>query len=77
MSEIVQLLSVLQNLSPLAVIALLAVIILMLVRNKRAMGSIKDNDLHEVTGALNRIETRLIAMNDCLVWIKARMNGDR
>jgi len=79
-----ELLQTLQELSPLAVIALLAIIIYVLVigrrdlaLSRRDVSEIKDNHQHEIVAALIRIETRLIAMNDCLVWIKARLNGQQ
>ena len=80
----IPLLATLNDLSPLAVIALLALIILMQVRNRRSVTSLRDNHLHTLIGGLaeavaclRRIEERQNSMNDCLIWIKARLNGQR
>lgn len=80
MSEIVTLLQALNTLTPVAVIALFGVIILLLVRGQRfsskSTKDLKDNHLHEVVGALARIELKLDHISTCVTWIKAKVNGE-
>lgn len=38
---------------------------------------IEDNHLHTIAETLNRIENKLDKMNDYLIFIKAKINGDR
>ena len=75
MEPITELLKLLDTLSPLAVIALLGVIILLLVRGKQQVTSIKSNDLHhlgEMSEILQRIEVILAKE---FSWIRAKLDG--
>lgn len=38
--------------------------------------TIRSNHLHEVIDALNRIEAKLDKMNDNIIYIKSRINGN-
>ena len=85
MTELLGLLSVVSNLSPLAVIALLGIIIFLLVKGKTSadakINSVADNHLHELpiivensrktVEILQRIEVRL---GEDLTWIKAKVS---
>jgi uncharacterized membrane protein YhfC len=69
------LLHTLNGLSPLAVIALLTLVIYQLVRHKRELASMRENDLHhlpEVTDALRRIEVKL---SEGFATVIAKLNG--
>lgn len=80
-----ELLTALNDMSPLAVIALLAYVVYLLVRNKKSVHSIATNHLHslpEMAATLERIEAGIVEGNrqhtDMLVMlshVKARLNG--
>lgn len=69
----------LNSLSPLAVIGLLAYVILLQLKNQRGQSKIANNHLHDLPdmmAALERIENLLGRLNDHVVHIRARVNGD-
>jgi hypothetical protein len=65
-----ELTTVLTNATPLGVVALSLFIILQLVWQKRSINSIKDNHLHGVAEALERIENILNRQSETLSDIK-------
>lgn len=80
MEELTSLLTLLNNLSPLAIIGLLAIIIYKLVwrdkpASEKSVNEIRDNHLHElpeIAETLRRIEQK---MGEEFSYIKARLNG--
>lgn len=75
MTDIVALLQLLNSLSPLGIIALLGVIIFMLVKGRKQVGTIKDNDLHALPEILVTLQRMEVSMGENFSWIKARLNG--
>lgn len=83
--EIVSIVTALNSLTPVAIIGLLAFVLFYQAKNNKAavdhtetLATIKGNDLHELpemADTLRRIEYMLQAMNNNIVYIKARVNG--
>jgi len=72
-----ELLNIVNEFDAFAVIGLALVVVLIVLRSNRNVKDIKDNHLGEIVSALNRIEEKLEKMNDCIIWMKSRMNGKR
>ena len=80
MESLIPLLGTLNSLSPLGIIALLGVIIFMLVKGKGEVAGkvdvLAENHLHDVGDSLRRIEALLQNVNDHIVYIRAKVNGN-
>jgi hypothetical protein len=82
MEAIIEFLTVLGSLSPLAVIALLGTVIFLLVKGKTSadekIETVASNHLHdlpEMCESLKRIEGLLEKINDKVTYVQARVNG--
>lgn len=81
----VELLNTLNSMTPLSVIALLGIIIYMLVKNKKTVNAVAHNhlsglpemeqDVKEIVTLLKQQGPILQAINDNLIYVKARVNG--
>lgn len=79
-----ELLNTLNSMSPLSVIALLGVVIYMLVKNKRAVNQVSHNhlsglpemqqDVRKIVTLLEQQAPVLQAINDNMIYVRARMN---
>ena len=75
MAEIVAILQIIASFSPLAVIALLSVIILLQVKGRKEVGSLKENDLHQLPLILETLQRIEVSLSDNFSYIRARING--
>jgi len=80
MDTIIELLKLLNSLSPLAVIALLGLIIYKQVKDKPAseasVEEIKSNHLHEMPEILATLQRIEVNLGEEFAYIKARINGN-
>jgi hypothetical protein len=80
MDAIIELLKLLNSLSPLAVIALLGLIIYKQVKDKPAseasVEEIKSNHLHEMPEILATLQRIEVKLGEEFAYIKARINGN-
>jgi hypothetical protein len=80
MDTIIELLKLLNSLSPLAVIALLGLIIYKQVKDKPAseasVEEIKSNHLHEMPEILATLQRIEVKLGEEFAYIKARINGN-
>ena len=75
MEILIQLLTVLNSMSPLGVIALLGVIIFLQVKNTKRVTKIETNDLHSLPDMLETLQRIEVTLNKEFSYLRARLNG--